>query len=99
MNQQIILNRLPTRLRRALWIWSSLGLLMCALPASAAASVGWLAEPAFWWVLLPCMGLAPFAISLSAPVGKKISPVVRRRRTGAQARRRVGGRDRIAQAA
>lgn len=89
MNEPTVFTRLPIRLRRALSIWACLGLLMWALPASAAVTVGWLAEPAFWWVLLPCVGMAPFAAKRWPAAEKKLTPM-RRRRTGTQARRRAG---------
>lgn len=73
---------LPPRLRRALWTWFALAPFAAVLPMRDA--VGLLAHPGFWCGLLPLIALVPW-MARWRPVR---APRPRRRRQGAQARRR-----------
>ena len=54
---------LPSRLQLAVRTWLGLGIVCLLLPASAAASVGVLAQPWFWG-LLPLLALLPYRTAL-----------------------------------
>lgn len=75
---------LPPRLRRALLIWCAFASMAGLLPAAGRESVGLLAHPAFWCGLLPLIALVPW-MTRWRPAR---APRPRRRRQGAQARRR-----------
>lgn len=55
---------LPARLQAAMRIWLGLGLISALTPASATTSVGVLAQPWFWLLLLPVMALLPYRRAL-----------------------------------
>ena len=77
--------KLPIRLRRAVWVWAALGLVVSALPAGASESLGMAANAGFWG-LLSLLCLAPYWSALVSA-----SPVqpTRRRANRTQARRRT----------
>jgi len=74
---------LPSRLRRAVWIWLGLAPFAPMIPG-AGAELGVLAHPAFWCGWLPLIALAPYL--------RQLLPMPGARRLGkrpvAQARRR-----------
>jgi len=60
MNLLARITSLPERLRFAVRIWIGIALLTMLLPASAVDSVGLLAYPWFWALLLPLLAVLPF---------------------------------------
>ncbi len=87
MNLHASFEALPTRLRRALWIWLGLSPLAAALPTSGSEALGLLAHPGFWCGLLPLIALAPFVPGLLRELAAH-RRVPRRSASRRQARRR-----------
>ena len=75
---------LPSRLRRAVWIWLGIAPIVALFPGAGMELVGVLAHPAFWCGWLPLIALAPYL--------RKLLPVMKvrrlRRKPAEQARRR-----------
>ena len=78
---------LPTRLRRAVWIWLGAAPVVALFSGIGAEAVGVLAHPAFWCGLLPAIALAPHWRQLLPTPAETVG---RKRRTvgRTQARRR-----------
>jgi hypothetical protein len=82
---------LPTRLRRAVWIWLGLAPVVALFSGMGGEAVGVLAHPAFWCGLLPAIALAPYWRQL---LPMPAEPVGRKRRTIGRTQARRHGRAR-----
>lgn len=79
------LSFLPAHLHRLLPVWAVFGALAWLAPAALVEWLGVLAQPWFWWLLLPAVlllavRLAPARVRPAAPRGRS-TPAPRRRRS------------------
>ncbi len=91
-------SKLPVRLRRALMIWSIVGLLVSALPHTLTGPMGVAGNVGFWIAMaLACV--SPYAKDLLRVEPAKTATIMRRRRSSTQARRLNSPKRRLARAA